>query len=384
MLHLVKHTMKLGLALLLLNGCHPSAQGVEHPIQSASPEPSFPMVTAVPTIGKLIEPEPTGTLPPVSPTPAPPVSFGVQIHGCGPQPPDEAIDLAVRTGFSWVKQQVRWDEIEGVRGAYAWKCIDDVVNQANAHRLKTLLSVTTAPGWARTWTAGEPGPPDAELLAGFLAGMAKRYQGKVHAIEVFNEPNLAIEWGDSLNPGYYVQMLVAASQAIRRVDPQVMIISAGLAPTRWNDWGAAIDDLEYMRWIGPSAAYYADCIGAHFNDGTSSPLPPGSPFEQLVTSYRNLTGQSKPVCMTEFGIATPVNGRTPKGFRWAAHTTLEQQAQWLVDGIRWAKAHPEAIRLLIVWNLNYYTDEADPNSLYALWTPQGMRPAYDALRAVVR
>jgi polysaccharide biosynthesis protein PslG len=289
-----------------------------------------------------------------------------------------------RAGFSWVKQQVRWDEIEGVRGAFAWKCIDDVVNQAHAQSLKVLLSVTTAPRWARTWTAGEPGPPDADLLAAFLVNMATRYRRKLHAVEVFNEPNLAVEWGDNLNPGYYVQMLIATSQAIKRVDPNIMVINAGLAPTRWNDWGTAIDDLEYMRRFGPDAAYYADCIGAHFNDGTSSPLETGSPFEQLVMSCRDLTGQSRPLCLTEFGIATPVNGKTPKGFRWAGHTTPEQQAQWLVDGIRWTKAHPGLVRLVIVWNLNYYSDDSDPNSLYSLWTPMGMRPSYDALKAVLR
>lgn len=74
-----------------------------------------------------------------------------------------------------------------------------------------------------------------------------------------------VEWGDNLNPSYYVQMLITASQAIKRVDPNIMVISAGLAPTRWNDWGTAIDDLEYMRRIGSDAAYYADCIGAHFS-----------------------------------------------------------------------------------------------------------------------
>ena len=306
-----------------------------------------------------------------------------RIHGCS-QPPAEAIELVTRAGFRWVKQQVRWDEMEGVRGAFAWKCIDDVVDLAHAKGLKVLLSVTTAPRWAKTWTAGEAGPPDADLLAGFLTDMVKRYQGKIHAVEVFNEPNLAVEWGDNLNPGYYVQMLIAAYQAIKRADSQVMVISAGLAPTRWNDWGTAMDDLEYMRQFGPSAAYYADCIGAHFNDGTSSPLAPGSPLEQLVTSYRRLTGQSKPICLTEFGIATPAGGRTPKGFRWAAQTTPGQQAQWLVDGVRWARLHPGTLRLVIIWNLNYYSDDSDPNSLYSLWTPQGMRPAYDALRAVVK
>ena len=370
------------LAVLLVCGCQTSVQTRTPPVPRTSVT-AVPMTTTTPImVQSVLQPEIIPTLIPATPAPGR-LEIGVQVHGCG-QPSDEAIELVAQAGFSWVKQQVRWDEIEGMRGAFAWKCIDDVVELACARGLKVLLSVTTAPRWARTWTAGEPGPPDADLLAAFLVNMATRYRGKLHAVEVFNEPNLAIEWGDQLNPSYYVQMLIAASQAIKRVDPNIMVISAGPAPTRWNDWGTAIDDLEYMRRIGSDAAYYADCIGAHSNDGTSSPLATGSPFEQLVTSYQTLVDPSKPICLTEFGIATPVNGKTPKGFQWAARTTLEQQAQWLVDGIRWAKAHPGLVRLVIVWNLNYFSDDGDPNSLYSLWTPIGMRPAYDALKTMLR
>jgi len=369
--------------IMLASGCQPSSQSVATPRPAAT---SMPRAAATLSASRqqLIQPEQNSTPAPRSSLSTGPVEFAAQIHGCGSQPPAEAIELVAQAGFAWVKQQVRWDEIEGVRGAYAWKCIDDVVDLAHARNLKVLLSVTTAPRWARTWTAGEPGPPDADLLAAFLINMATRYKSKLHAVEVFNEPNLSVEWGDNLNPGYYVQMLIAASQAIKRVDPNIMVISAGLAPTRWNDWGAAIDDLEYMRLIGRDAAYYADCIGAHFNDGTSSPRVPGSLLEQLVTGYRQLASKSKPICLTEFGIATPVNGRTPRGFQWAARTTPEQQAQWLADGVRWAKAHPGLVRLVVVWNLNYFSDDSDPNSLYSLWTPTGMRPAYEALRAVLK
>jgi hypothetical protein len=374
----------LVLIAILTNSCCAPQQTVAVPTQAVQARPVAEATSVAPVWGPLIVPEPVSMSAPASPPPPVPPEFGIQIHGCGPQSPDEAIDLAARASFSWIKQQVRWDEIEGVRGAYAWKCIDDVVGLAQSRGLKVLLSVTTAPRWARTWTAGEPGPPDADLLAGFLAGMAKRYTGRIHAVEVFNEPNLVAEWGDHLNPRYYVRMLIAASQSIKRIDANILIISAGLAPTRWNDWGTAIDDLEYLRQIGPSAAYDADCIGAHFNDGTSSPLIPDSPFEQLMVSYQTLTSQSKPICLTEFGIAAPVNGKTPKGFQWASKTTPEQQAQWLVEGVRWAKAHPGILKLAIIWNLNYYSDEGDPNSLYALWTPMGMRPAYDALRAAMK
>jgi hypothetical protein len=40
------------------------------------------------------------------------------------------------------------------------------------------------------------------------------------------------------------------------------------------------------------------------------------------------------VSHTQVGIATPVNGKTPKGLQWSARTSAEQQAQWVANGIR--------------------------------------------------
>jgi len=375
--------VRLGVLSLLVviatMGCHSSSQVSTLPMPHSIPLAASVTPATTWNNRPLLKPEPVNAPTPTL-GPARPSEFGMQIHGCSPQPAAEAIDGVAHAGFTWVKQQVRWDEVEGVRGARAWKCIDEVVRLAHARGLKVLLSVTTAPAWAKTGTGGLAGPPDAGPLADFAADLVRRYKGQVHAIEVFNEPNLAMEWGDRLSPNYYARMLMDVSEAIKRIDPQVMVISAGLAPTRWNDWGEAIDDLQYVETVGSNVAYYADCVGAHFNDGVSSPLSPGSPFEQLVTDYRALTGQARPICLTEFGIATPVNGKTPKGFHWASKTTPEQQAQWLVDGLQWARAHPGVLRLVVVWNLNYYGGEDDPNSLYALWTPMGMRPAYEALK----
>ncbi len=56
------------------------------------------------------------------------LGYGMQLHGCGAGSKSQAISLVTDAGFNWVKQQVRWDEIEGVKGAFAWKCVDDVVS----------------------------------------------------------------------------------------------------------------------------------------------------------------------------------------------------------------------------------------------------------------
>jgi GH35 family endo-1,4-beta-xylanase len=310
--------------------------------------------------------------------------YGIQIHGCG-YPVEPALDLVVDAGFGWVKQQVRWEELEPEFGNVDWRCIDEVVDRAAERDLKVLLSVTTSPQWSRQGQAG--GAPEVLPLFGqFCLRLTERYKGRIHAIEVFNEPNLDIEWGDHLDPYAYYTLLSWAYSGIKQIDPDVVVISAGLAPTEWNDWATAIDDRDYLAYLAGGVgdeAMPADCIGMHFNHGVSSPLEPGGPFEAQVTDYHEAFGSQIPVCITEFGIATPdrTGGDIAEGFEWSADTTAAEQAEWLVDGLRWAERHRDIVPLVIIWNLNYHDDNTrNDNVLYALWSPWGMMPAYDSLK----
>lgn len=303
------------------------------------------------------------------------LGYAMQIHGCSSNSKSESIGLVAAAGFNWVKQQIRWDEIEGVKGKPGWGCVDEVVDTAQSLGLNVLLSINTAPTWART----AAGAPQAAAFADFAAEAARRYKGRVAAIEVFNEPNLAIEWGPRIDPAGYATMLAAAYPRIKQVDPSITVISAGLAPTRWNDWGAALDDLKYLRAIAGTLKTSADCVGIHYNDGRASPLAAGSTFQQIVSDYRAI--MDKPLCMTEFGIAAPLPGQKPPiGFEWSANTTDRDAAHWLVEGFTWAQQHPGVFQLIVVWNLDYYSGPEDPNALYALLNKTELRPAYEALR----
>ena len=361
------------------------------PVAAATPQnEEFPIPTATWEITPTRIPWPTDS--PVSPTTTPLATFafptslgyGIQIHGCG-YPVGPALDLVAAAGFDWVKQQVRWEELEPELGTVDWSCIDRVVDGAEARGLRVLLSVTTSPRWSHS--GQDSGPPDILPLFGqFCLRMVERYRGRIHAVEVFNEPNLDREWGDRLDPLAYVTLLEWAYYGIKQIDPNVMVISAGLAPTRWNDWATAVDDWEYLHQMASAGAHrFTDCLGMHFNHGTSSPLEAGEEFERQTLNYYDTFTQQVPICITELGFATPdrTGGHLPPGFEWAAQTSAEQQAQWLVDGFQWAKEHPDVVRLIVVWNLNYHTDDPDnPNLPYALWSPGGLMPAYHALQSM--
>ena len=379
----------------------------------APPPTAAPAVTVIaPTPGQEQDPPAESTLPPTAtplpftvpertptarpvgvPTQVSPLSpseygvhltteYGIQIHGCGPYSLDEALDLVKEGGFTWVKQQVRWKEIEGVRGAISWDCLDAVVAGANARGLKVLLSINTAPDWAKSHAESEH-PASAAIFADFCRKLVDRYGRQIHGIEVFNEPNLSIEWGPGINVPEYADMLEATYYAIKQTYPGIMVISAAPAPTEWSAADVAIPDSQFLtELVEAGGVRWVDCVGAHFNHGTSSPLEEDGPFEQLILGYRDTVEDERPICITELGYAVPRSKNLPQGFEWAAGTTAEEQAQWLAEVWDWSDAHPRVMRLVIVWNLDYWSDdpEEDANTLYALWSPHGLMPAFYTLQ----
>ena len=88
------------------------------------------------------------------------------------------------------------------RGQYDGPSADRVVSSANQAGLRLIVRVEYTPSWAR-WDHNTAGPPDRyEDYGNFLNALANRYKkgspyGHIDAIEVWNEPNLAYEWGNN-------------------------------------------------------------------------------------------------------------------------------------------------------------------------------------------
>jgi len=114
----------------------------------------------------------------------------------------ETLGWAQGLGVGWVKQQVEWHTIEHGPDDLDWETLDYVVDACQSFGFKLLLSVTHAPDWTRAVEL-ESGPPaDYAEFGRFMGQLATRYQGRVAAYELWNEPNLAREWrGDRLDPG---------------------------------------------------------------------------------------------------------------------------------------------------------------------------------------
>ena len=177
-----------------------------------------------------------GVLPFLKAGPAAPTGVGVQVHLWGyPDTTQRDLELARAAGFTWVKQLFPWAFIEGdVQGRFEWVEPDRVVDAVDRAGLKLIVRLDMQPAWARADRIfPQVGPPDRMSDWGdFVYAVAKRYKGRIAAYEVWNEPNLAREWGERApNAAEYVRLLQVAHQAVKLGDPDALVITGGLSPT---------------------------------------------------------------------------------------------------------------------------------------------------------
>jgi len=240
----------------------------------------IPTVTPTPAATATTAPPPAKGLRMSSP------EYGMQIFPWWrPEVGSRDLQAIQAAGFSWAKVNFGWRDIEGAnKGAFDWSRTDQIVQMANADDVDLVIRVDHQPAWAG---GGFPtnGPPDNyQHLADFFTALATRYKGRIRAYEVWNEPNLAREWGGQTpDPAGYARLLKACYSAIKAADPNAMVISAGLSPT--GSWTAGPEGARPDDWyletlyiaMGGSSSGYFDVLGAH-GAGFASP-PERDPAE---------------------------------------------------------------------------------------------------------
>jgi tetratricopeptide (TPR) repeat protein len=376
----------------------------------------MPTPTSRPALRPTLAPKPI--LPPKVAPPAPGglgFDYGIQAHFVD-QDHKPIINAIEDLGFHWVKQQIRWADLEPSKGKIKWGEMDRLVNSCSTADIKILFSVVAAPQWARpgsTDLSAEGPPDDSQDLADFVGALAERYKGRVQAYEIWNEQNLHSEWGnESLDASRYVQLLAAAYKAIKTKDPGAIVVSGALAPCGDNP-PLAIDDLVYLEQMYQAGLKnYCDAVGVHpsgynvppdadwqtWSDPSATFRGPADnhhhswAFRGTMEGSRNVMivyGDSgKRLWPTEFGWAS-IENMAPEpapGYEYARDNTEVEQAQFLVRAYQMGK-NWGWVGVMFLGNLNYapvagaLDRKAAFGILYPDWSP---RPAYAALRDMLK
>ena len=337
-------------------------------------------------VGACNTPTPTATPTPVG-TPT-----GLDYGMCVTSVEDQILEMIRNAGFSWVLHYVSWARNEPAKGHYDWTWIDAAVRKFEAHGLKVILRIDRPPAWANGGISTAP-PTDPNDLGDFLQALVNHFGNRVAAYQIWNEPNLALEWGNQPpDAARYVDLLRAAYTRAKQANPHIIIVSAGLATT--NDQSvAALDDRVYLQEMyNAGAKDYFDVLGANPlgfayspDDITDSNGFSFSRAQALHDIMTNNGDDAKQVWAMEMGWLhdTAIDLGI---YNWMK-VTEQQQAEYLVQAFQ--KVHNEWpwMGVMCVWNLDfsvYYPSSSERYWFSTIDPGYVPRQAYSLLKSMAK
>jgi len=222
-----------------------------------------------------------------------------------------------RLGITWIRFSITWAVVQPVRdGPYHWGRYDRAVAEADAYGLHVDAQADFSAPWAEApgchAAYDECQPSSPRLYATYAAAIARHFWHGISAEEIWNEPNNVTFWHPAPDPAFYARMLKAADIAIKAADPQMVVISGGLAPEADN--GTDFSALTFARdMLNDGANGYFDAFGIHPYSYPALPdqYEPWSAWSQLAQTTPSLrsvlaaNGDRKvPIWITEVGAPT--------------------------------------------------------------------------------
>ena len=256
--------------------------------------------------------------------------------------------------------------------------------------------------WVKLWEEYEEAPPaqrlpyqvlfaierngmpvDLDEWGDYVEEIAVGGRGFVEAYEIGNEPNVVRFWGGAPpDPGQYVQVLRVAYERIKAVDPDAIVVSAGLAPVgriegTCRGWSGnncdAMDEREFARQMFLlGAGDYFDAFGYHPYGFDYEPetdphsVENGFAFRGAEVMHDLLEQHGlgrKPVWATEFNWLRDwtEDGGMPSGcvdeyeqvFGWMEKSEI-QQANYITRSFHYADEHWPWMGAMFVWNLDWH------------------------------
>ena len=293
---------------------------------------------------------------------------------------EEKIELSLQlisdAGFSWIRQQFPWEDIEIYdKGDFwdhqwdqsAWDKYDRLVDMAEAHGIEIIARLDNPPAWSREvgdaegWSLGPP--DDFEDYGDFVYAVVSRYRGRIRYYQIWNEPNIYPEWGDQpVDPEAYVEMLQIAYRRAKEADPDSVVLAAGLAQTI-EEGPRNLNDLIYLeRMYEAGAQGHFDAMGAMVYGLWTGPLDRRLGAErtnfgraQLLREIMVRHGDAdKPIWATEVGWnALPADFG---GTAYYGRVTPEQQARYAVQAYERAAREWPWMGVMNYWFLRRPSD----------------------------
>jgi hypothetical protein len=315
---------------------------------------------------------------------------------------DQTLRMIAEANIAWVKQEFPWQEIEFKKGYFhddkwdksAWEKFDLIVNIAAKYKLNVIARIDHEPEWARGDGSGGPLKSNRDL-ADFINAFLDHYEGRINYIQVWNEPNLAAEWvpGRAVDPAEYARMLKETYPLVKQEHPNAILLSAPMAMTlEGPESRGNMNEIDY--WNG----LYDVGVKGNFDVATANGYgldqPPDAPPSPDVLNFRrvellrevmvNNGDASRPIWLNEYAWNASPETLPEEERNYWRHVTPEQQAEWTVEGIEYARKNWPWAGVVLIWYFRQVGDTPPEKAEYyfAMVNPDfSTQPVYNTVKA---
>lgn len=295
-------------------------------------------------------------------------------------------------GVSWVRWDLDWQVIQpDDEQHYDWDGSDRVANTAQEYGIRSLGVIAYTPKWAQNGScpSGKQCPPaSVEVFADFAGTVAQRYEGTIDNWEIWNEPNYQTFWYPEPDAEKYVELLKASYTKIKKIDPDAVVISAGLTDMG-DDEGVSISPLSFVK------AMYAQGAKDYFDILALHPYTyPGFDYgwQQIKSVWKAMDENGdagKKIWLTEYGAPTGGSGRAfaigEEGFMYGKDFMSEEaQSQMAKSIFAFQAENPDRIGNVFWYSLcDSSTDKSTTESFFGILHYDGTKkPVYQTLKDI--
>jgi hypothetical protein len=233
-------------------------------------------------------------------------------------------------GIPWVRERITWRDTETASGTYNWLGYDKGINALYLEGLYVSQVFHDTPAWSRTSTTTLSTTDDLRSLYTWIKKTQQHYANKIHAWEIWNEPEYATQtdWSDLAER--YAALQKAGYWGVKDADSTVKVLMSSMST--YPGISKKTDAFSYHAFQS-KLTDYMDAFNFHMYNTPED-------YNTALTSFNSRLTQSggaiRPPWLTETGIfITPTVGT---GTTELDKTAAQTQARYVGPAIARALA----------------------------------------------